>query len=105
SSRRRHTRFSRDWSSDVCSSDLGFDACHARAQENASRLARWAGAKPGSESTFPVDGSAVEAGRKVDPDPGCSDDVRWYELSPREIGRASCRERVWMSVGAGADEN
>src|SRR5690606_41034835 len=25
SSRRRHTRFSRDWSSDVCSSDL---ACH-----------------------------------------------------------------------------
>src|SRR5690606_34883499 len=24
SSRRRHTRFSRDWSSDVCSSDLGF---------------------------------------------------------------------------------
>src|SRR5690606_39336392 len=23
--RRRHTRFSRDWSSDVCSSDLGWD--------------------------------------------------------------------------------
>src|SRR5690606_40982170 len=34
SSRRRHTRFSRDWSSDVCSSDLaklrdfGFDEVH-----------------------------------------------------------------------------
>src|SRR5690606_40361246 len=28
SSRRRHTRFSRDWSSDVCSSDLnGFSNC------------------------------------------------------------------------------
>src|SRR5690606_39765291 len=28
SSRRRHTRFSRDWSSDVCSSDLeGAQAC------------------------------------------------------------------------------
>src|SRR5690606_40097903 len=26
SSRRRHTRFSRDWSSDVCSSDLGHAA-------------------------------------------------------------------------------
>src|SRR5690606_40228262 len=26
SSRRRHTRFSRDWSSDVCSSDLWFNA-------------------------------------------------------------------------------
>src|SRR5690606_5896321 len=30
SSRRRHTRFSRDWSSDVCSSDLGGDAQLAR---------------------------------------------------------------------------
>src|SRR5690606_40788620 len=28
SSRRRHTRFSRDWSSDVCSSDLQEDADH-----------------------------------------------------------------------------
>src|SRR5690606_25161330 len=27
SSRRRHTRFSRDWSSVVCSSDLGFTPC------------------------------------------------------------------------------
>src|SRR5690606_39833212 len=32
SSRRRHTRFSRDWSSDVCSSDLGSagPSCKAR---------------------------------------------------------------------------
>src|SRR5690606_40933087 len=31
SSRRRHTRFSRDWSSDVCSSDLqGFEVAQAR---------------------------------------------------------------------------
>src|SRR5690606_40604801 len=28
SSRRRHTRFSRDWSSDVCSSDLEFKDVH-----------------------------------------------------------------------------
>src|SRR5690606_39600577 len=28
SSSRRHTRFSRDWSSDVCSSDLGFKLLH-----------------------------------------------------------------------------
>src|SRR5690606_2911380 len=28
SSRRRHTRFSRDWSSDVCSSDLGARQAH-----------------------------------------------------------------------------
>src|SRR5690606_39490818 len=30
SSRRRHTRFSRDWSSDVCSSDLGRHLSHRR---------------------------------------------------------------------------
>src|SRR6266511_5048769 len=29
SSRSRHTRFSRDWSSDVCSSDLGNRLCRA----------------------------------------------------------------------------
>src|SRR5690606_41219303 len=29
SSRRRHTRFSRDWSSDVCSSDLALETAHA----------------------------------------------------------------------------
>src|SRR5690606_40112537 len=39
-SRRRHTRFSRDWSSDVCSSDLGevFDCALAE-------YLIWAGAK------------------------------------------------------------
>src|SRR2546422_1145919 len=31
SSRRRHTRCSRDWSSDVCSSDLIVDRAHLRA--------------------------------------------------------------------------
>src|SRR5690606_40113180 len=31
SSRRRHTRFSRDWSSDVCSSDLSDEAVAQRA--------------------------------------------------------------------------
>src|SRR5690606_40007957 len=30
SSRRRHTRFSRDWSSDVCSSDLYSGSCSQR---------------------------------------------------------------------------
>src|SRR2546429_6943050 len=30
SSRRRHTRCSRDWSSDVCSSDLNSTICRAR---------------------------------------------------------------------------
>src|SRR5690606_7638201 len=62
----------------------GLDACHARAQEIAARLVRWAG-NPGAESTFPPDSAAADhAEGKVDSDPGFSpDDVRWYELSPR----------------------
>src|SRR5690606_39868164 len=34
SSRRRHTRFSRDWSSDVCSSDLSFPHVAVCVQKN-----------------------------------------------------------------------
>src|SRR5690606_40485607 len=41
SSRRRHTRFSRDWSSDVCSSDLRPEPWTRAAR---SLLSSWAGA-------------------------------------------------------------
>src|SRR5699024_11987307 len=36
SSRRRHTRSKRDWSSDVCSSDLKNKACRFTLRENSS---------------------------------------------------------------------
>src|SRR5690606_40038205 len=39
SSRRRHTRFSRDWSSDVCSSDLGFNASATKINQQADDAA------------------------------------------------------------------
>src|SRR3712207_7653687 len=52
SSRRRHTRYWRDWSSDVCSSDLGTpldDSAwiarppgYAESSRSAERSARWA---------------------------------------------------------------
>src|SRR5690606_40478028 len=38
SSRRRHTRFSRDWSSDVCSSDLDGSSAKCEATEAAPDL-------------------------------------------------------------------
>src|SRR5690606_41014861 len=41
SSRRRHTRFSRDWSSDVCSSDLCVDMAQQFAAVDAAKL--WIG--------------------------------------------------------------
>src|SRR2546422_1834678 len=40
SSRRRHTRCSRDWSSDVCSSDLNRDGCRNRSASNARLIRR-----------------------------------------------------------------
>src|SRR5690606_40865379 len=74
SSRRRHTRFSRDWSSDVCSSDL-----HASVvQERGSR-----GQRDWRIFGDPTEAALLVAARKAG-----------------KIGRASCRERVEISVEA-----
>src|SRR5437762_5843672 len=72
SSRRRHTRYIGDWSSDVCSSDLVSDGADAAADGGGAGALR---------------GDAEGAGRRG---PG------------EEIGRASCRERVEITGGAGA---
>src|SRR5260370_42015358 len=93
SSRRRHTRFKCDWSSDVCSSDL-IDIASARpASRSAARgaAARGTGAgdvdsaRGGVFPVFPTRGGAI--------------------LGPaerREIGRASCRGRGEISGVAGS---
>src|SRR6266536_6207343 len=65
SSRRRHTRSTRDWGSDVCSSDL----------EEVRRAVRAVLSRATPEER---------------------DDPEWLRA---EIGRASCRERVEISVG------
>src|SRR3712207_9515532 len=90
SSRRRRTRYWRDWSSDVCSSDLtvriassgGLSAVHLARHEGAVReilchLLRVPGGRggPAPERAGPAVG---------------------------EIGRASRRERVQIWVGAGS---
>src|SRR2546422_4187978 len=71
SSRRRHTRCSRDWSSDVCSSDLNFPltAIHRRG-----------------------DGVAVDGGeREVDVDEADLPRVHELALERREDGRSEER--------------
>src|SRR5699024_11929684 len=70
SSRRRHTRSKRDWSSDVCSSDL-----------------------TSSNNAVVPEGRAL-ATFAYSPLRNCQALLR----SAAEIGRASCRERVWISV-------
>src|SRR5699024_12041701 len=86
SSRRRHTRSKRDWSSDVCSSDL---------------------------STFPVLPTAiVDSNLRAGFQPRTGSEGRaGFQLragslarDSAQIGRASCRERVEIAVGAGSLE-
>src|SRR5690349_22922681 len=100
SSRRRHTRSLRDWSSDVCSSDLvaplqgafaasivaffsflGFEAAANMAEEVKNPTRSYPRALFGAILTAAV-----------------------VYLLIAEIGRASCRERVEVSGGAGASE-
>src|SRR5690606_40998165 len=80
SSRRRHTRFSRDWSSDVCSSDL----------------LPWP-ATQATRTPLPSPYTWTTSAR-------CAWATCWRpKLLPStwaEIGRASCRERVEISVVA-----
>src|SRR2546430_260526 len=70
SSRRRHTRFDCDWSSDVCSSDLGASGTNDFEEAVATAVInKRAG------------GTGLISGRKA-------------FQRPMKIGRASCRERV-----------
>src|SRR5690606_40247455 len=91
SSRRRHTRFSRDWSSDVCSSDL-------------SDRYQWINESPVAAASL----GQVHRARLLNGDkvvvkvqrPGI-DVICYTDLAAlRKIGRASCREREEAS-GAG----
>src|SRR5690606_39444105 len=86
SSRRRHTRFSRDWSSDVCSSDL-----HAGEHMLNILMAEHGGFNHNTQSYRIV----TELERRYPDFPGLN---LTYETR-EEIGRASCRERVSLSVG------
>src|SRR5690348_17474480 len=93
SSRRRHTRWTGDWSSDMCSSDLArILQARIRAQRAAELYRRgiariedrWAGTGPTGERF---------------------QDLRHIYAADLDlfgkIGRASCRERVLISVVAG----
>src|SRR5438067_2937634 len=81
SSRRRHTRSKRDWSSDVCSSDLRLRLERRNLRFGCSDLdvARAGAQVATTESQIPALQTQATA------------------AAHRQIGRASCRERVWTS--------
>src|SRR5690606_41045282 len=102
---RRHTRFSRDWSSDVCSSDLWLGEkmlpdMHVQAGKP-TLLQRFSGflARLRFRSLTRSRGRA-EVGQRREAAP---DDVATGLPPPQpEIGRASCRERVQNTVVGGS---
>src|SRR5437763_10946084 len=82
SSRRRHTRYIGDWSSNVCSSDLVLPL----------------GDKSWPNDTL-VELEYMDAPGEKTPADAANDGLLAGET--KEIGRASCRERVGMGVGEG----
>src|SRR5206468_7977831 len=99
SSRRRHTRSDRDWSSDVCSSDLWTIWLIAN---GAAGRSGWSRSHAPSASLISCShSSSWEAGRALSAGKAPTiPDVHWAI----KIGRASCRERVEVSGGAVALE-
>src|SRR5690606_40773476 len=101
--RRRHTRFSRDWSSDVCSSDLilaSYDEVTAELCQILAAAALDAVSERGHAC------AAVTTQRQ--PRAFCKAEVTTMAgiaplglLQISEIGRASCRERVALAVVSG----
>src|SRR5207245_6807831 len=98
SSRRRHTRCYRDWSSDVCSSDLRLRVVDAeeatpylfttirelrRELNGRTALIGFAGA-PYTVASYLIEGRPTRDFARV---------------KAMKIGRASCRERVWIGEG------
>src|SRR5207237_2271764 len=92
SSRRRHTRFKCDWSSDVCSSDLSptqkvtLEALTELLQESDARSL-----KQFLLTTF--DGIGAAGAEKILAQAKLAIRQTPAKLKEEEIGRASCRER------------
>src|SRR5690606_41195665 len=93
----RHTRFSRDWSSDVCSSDLIYITeilaagrkprwKEAVSQEDFARLMK------GERPSF-VESTADWFQRLIDPPLDGGAPLTRYGCKMAKIGRASCRDR------------
>src|SRR5690606_40729074 len=92
---RRHTRFSRDWSSDVCSSDLGDDgAGQGFVVEGPEILQRTATTGQQQDVVAATAPGLLEHGADLGGGAFALDRYRQHVhlQQGEEIGRASCRE-------------
>src|SRR5690606_39361624 len=101
-SRRRHTRFSRDWSSDVCSSDLPVISAQSLPSFDNSAMDGFSlrapqGLVAGVE--LDVAGTSVAGGGQAWPGADAQE-VMTGAYMP-EIGRGWCRERGRVLGGGG----
>src|SRR5690606_40226803 len=107
SSRRRHTRFSRDWSSDVCSSDLPSRPSSGAAGPSGTWLLVHPGAGEPGEPGGPEHGAVREAleasgaktvsvGVPADADRASLAEMLGSAISGPEIGRAAGRGRCGL---------
>src|SRR3546814_12930142 len=94
-----------DWSSDVCSSDLGVDQAEMKVDAVAHRIDRRLGREAGLPAANARDfahdlangDGAVGGGDRIGG--GASDlELVGAEFGEHEIGRAACRERVCQYV-------
>src|SRR5699024_11494202 len=100
SSRRRHTRSKRDWSSDVCSSDLVETSVFTDGGAGGEELARDLVELCENDNDFNY---------LYDLDQGVKEKIETiakeiYRAKGVEIGRASCRESGGIRRGDGAEE-
>src|SRR5207249_8490678 len=101
SSRRRHTRSKRDWSSDVCSSDLDEKAVADRKALHFAQI--------GHDDIVQTEAVALQKISKLvlvmldplDARPHLRILQDLFDRLRLQIGRASCRERVYISVDSG----
>src|SRR5256886_3662140 len=84
SSRRRHTRFDCDWSSDVCSSDLNVNPGSGGFKIGTANI---------TSPTLTVAGHTTVTGGGL-ACASCHETAPYLGMLPSKIGRASCRERV-----------
>src|SRR5690554_18239 len=94
-SRRRHTRCGRDWSSDVCSSDLIFREIPVQFGRQRVKLENLRSNEPIKEDSVSSGYATFRLGSADRTVTG----IKEYRISYSytigdEIGRASCRERV-----------
>src|SRR5699024_11699859 len=95
SSRRRHTRSKRDWSSDVCSSDLLLSGNFGVLVTTTDEDPEVATEETSRRRYLNLSSATLDRHGPLEGDPDAS-----------EIGRASCRERVQITAAAGAaDDN